>query len=362
MEPENGREERGDVLPAKPVLNSIRFRRRSQAEKTLRPGQTQITRADANVLVGVAGGRRARALHHRCMAAYARQGRNRVGPHATAWASPPSAWRKPRSPDGNASRSPAARIATYCAVHAPTPGEPAQLADQRRRGRATRRAARSTPRRPGSRPAAGGGHPELGDRRVRQRRGLGEEVGEAERVEPGDGRAVGGDQAAREAGRVRDRHLLTEDRADPDLERVDRARARAGPRRARTSGRKRGSRARCRSITSGSASRSNMPPHLRDEVHETRAVVDSARASNSDVAVGAVSHFDDARRAVEADRAPVDARVEVDVLDTRDRPRREEPEQRVPRERRAVREPQLETAVGDEARRVAAPGSQLAAA
>ncbi len=48
------------------------------------------------------------------------------------------------------------------------------------------------------------------------------------------------------------------------------------------------------------------------------------------------------------------------MLDTRDRPRREEPEQRVPGEGRAVREPQLQTAVGDEARRVAAPGSQLA--
>ena len=49
----------------------------------------------------------------------------------------------------------------------------------------------------------------------------------------------------------------------------------------------------------------------------------------------------------------------VDVLDAGDGPRREEVEQRVPGERRPVREPQLEAAVGDEPVRVTPAGPQF---
>ena len=63
------------------------------------------------------------AVVQRYMAAYARQGR-----HASARRSSSrmlfraKARSRPRSPDGNASGSPSARIATYCAVHFPMPG------------------------------------------------------------------------------------------------------------------------------------------------------------------------------------------------------------------------------------------------
>jgi hypothetical protein len=73
------------------------------------------------------------------------------------------------------------------------------------------------------------------------------------------------------------------------------------------------------------------------------------RAQHQRRAVGAVAHLDHARCAVEADRAPVDARVEVDVLDAGDRARLEELEQRDPRERRSVWEPEHQPAVGDQA-------------
>ena len=92
-------------------------------------------------------------------------------------------------------------------------------------------------------------------------------------VEPGDGRAVGGDQAAREAGRVRDRHLLTQDRADPDLDPVDRARH-AQP----AMGAHERAQARIASQVPVDHLRVGVeiehPPHLRDEVDETRTVVD----------------------------------------------------------------------------------------
>ena len=82
------------------------------------------------------------------------------------------------------------------------------------------------------------------------------------------------------------------------------------------------------------------PADLGNEVHEAREVVD-VRAQHERLAVRAVAHLDHARCAVEADRAPVDARVEVDVLDPGNSARCEELEQRIPRERRPVREPQL---------------------
>ena len=50
-----------------------------------------------------------------------------------------------------------------------------------------------------------------------------------------------------------------------------------------------------------------------------------------------------------AQRAAVHRGVEVDVFDARDRARREELQDRVPREGRTVGEPELEPAVGDQA-------------
>src|SRR5438309_3563989 len=60
---------------------------------------------------------------HRCMTAYARQGRQ-ASPAASTRRAPvsPSAFITPRSVCGNASGQDSARIAMYCAVHSPTPG------------------------------------------------------------------------------------------------------------------------------------------------------------------------------------------------------------------------------------------------
>src|SRR6266853_1536920 len=60
---------------------------------------------------------------HRCITAYARQGRQ-ASPAASTRRAPvsPSAFITPRSVCGNASGQESARIAMYCAVHSPTPG------------------------------------------------------------------------------------------------------------------------------------------------------------------------------------------------------------------------------------------------
>src|SRR5678816_573689 len=64
---------------------------------------------------------------HRYMTAYARHGRQASASVAASFVATgpcplPSAARTPRSPAGNASGSPSARIATYSAVHGPMPG------------------------------------------------------------------------------------------------------------------------------------------------------------------------------------------------------------------------------------------------
>src|SRR6266545_2443153 len=65
---------------------------------------------------------------HRCITAYARQGRQ-ASPAARTWRAPvsPSAFISPKSVCGNASGQESARIAMYCAVHSPTPGRARSL-------------------------------------------------------------------------------------------------------------------------------------------------------------------------------------------------------------------------------------------
>jgi hypothetical protein len=63
------------------------------------------------------------AIFQRYMAAYARHGRQASARCSSSRElSNFRACRRPRSPVGNASGSPRARIATYCAVHFPMPG------------------------------------------------------------------------------------------------------------------------------------------------------------------------------------------------------------------------------------------------
>ncbi len=73
---------------------------------------------------------------HRCMAAYARQGRQRSACRSiSAVVFMPAARSRTRSPPGNASGSDSARIAMYCAVQGPRPriahNRPANVAESR---------------------------------------------------------------------------------------------------------------------------------------------------------------------------------------------------------------------------------------
>ena len=89
------------------------------------------------------------------------------------------------------------------------------------------------------------------------------------------------------------------------------------------------------------------PPHAGDEVHEP---VDrgKVRAQSQRLLARDVPHLDHAGRAVDVGDAPVHVRVEVDGFDAGNRPRREERQQRAPRQRRTVRNAQLEPAVDHE--------------
>ena len=77
------------------------------------------------------GSRRLHDTVHRCIAAYPRHGRHATAarPTSAAVAGRPltSACRSPRSDAGNASGSPAPRIATYSAVQGPMPGSATRL-------------------------------------------------------------------------------------------------------------------------------------------------------------------------------------------------------------------------------------------
>src|SRR5207245_8375388 len=80
---------------------------------------------------------------HRCITAYARQGRQASLAASTRRAPvSPSAFITPRSVCGNASGQDNARIAMYCAVHSPTPGSarrPSSVASMSTFGMRTRR-------------------------------------------------------------------------------------------------------------------------------------------------------------------------------------------------------------------------------
>ena len=145
-----------------------------------------------------------------------------------------------------------------------------------------------------------------------------------------------------------DRDLLAEDGAHAHLERVDRARdphaaARADQRSQRPVAGERG-------VDDGRLGvEIEEPAHAREEVHQP-VEAGQVDAQPQRGAFGLVPHLDDARRAAELDDAPVDAAASTSIVSTPGIARgARNCEHRRPGERRAVRHPQLEAAVGDEA-------------
>ena len=108
------------------------------------------------------------------------------------------------------------------------------------------------------------------------------------------------------------------------------------------------------------------PADLRDDVHEAVDVREVRPQQQRRAARVLVVRDLDHRGPVigrpatcHPERAAIHRGIEVDMLDARDRARREELEDRVPRERGPVRQPELEAAVGDEPARIAPAGPEL---
>ena len=190
-----------------------------------------------------------------------------------------------------------------------------------------------------------------GGERFRRR----EDVGEAELTESGDGGTEAFHQAPRDRARAGDRHLLADDRAHADLERIP------GPDGAQA-GQPDDARADQRVVPERPVGGGEIdvqveqPPHLLDHVDEAVPVRQVCR--EDEVIWPAAAYLECAGIAVDHDRAPVGATGHI--LDTGDRPRPEEAQGLLPRERSGEPDPEPEAAVRDEAIGDPPPCSKLA--